>query len=91
PQFETGREKVEKGGLVKNPRVHEEVLLDICRFFQDESLTIEGITYSPITGSDGNIEFFVYLKKNQKQRMPVEELKRTISEVVGQAHQELGA
>lgn len=91
PQFETGREKVEKGGLVKNPRVHEEVLLDLCRFFQDESLAVEGITYSPITGADGNIEFFVYLRKGEEKRTKDEELKRKISRVVEEAHCEFGS
>lgn len=89
PQFEAGREKIEKGGLVKEPKVHEGVLLDLCQFFQDEGLTVKGITYSPITGADGNIEFFVDLKKGEEPRINIEELKQTISEVVQKAHHEL--
>jgi 23S rRNA (cytidine1920-2'-O)/16S rRNA (cytidine1409-2'-O)-methyltransferase len=89
PQFEAGREKIEKGGLAKNPKVHEGVLLGLCQFFQDEGLTVKGITYSPITGADGNIEFFVYMKKGGEPRMKIGEFKRIISEIVETAHREL--
>lgn len=98
PQFEAGREKVGKGGLVKEPQVHKEVLLDLCRFFEKEGLVIKGLTYSPITGAEGNIEFFVYLRREAGPARPAgggrkldaKELRNKLERVVGEAHQKLG-
>lgn len=57
PQFEAGREKVGKSGVVRNKEVHQEVLASILAFADDQGLTLKGLTYSPITGGEGNIEF----------------------------------
>lgn len=90
PQFEAGREKVAKGGLVKEPQIHKEVLLDLCRFFEKEGLEIKGLTYSPITGADGNVEFFVYLKRSDvRSRMSDAKLVGLINEMVEEAHERL--
>jgi 23S rRNA (cytidine1920-2'-O)/16S rRNA (cytidine1409-2'-O)-methyltransferase len=61
PQFEAGREKVGKNGIVRDPAVHEEVLVAILRFAEETGYAIKGLTYSPITGGEGNIEFLVHL------------------------------
>jgi 23S rRNA (cytidine1920-2'-O)/16S rRNA (cytidine1409-2'-O)-methyltransferase len=60
PQFEAGREKVGKSGVVRDPKVHEEVLTRILQFASDIGLYLSGLTYSPITGGEGNIEFLAY-------------------------------
>ena len=59
PQFEAGREKVGKG-IVRDEKVHEEVLENLCVFFEGIGLVKEGVCESPILGKKGNKEFFVY-------------------------------
>ena len=63
PQFEAGREKVGKKGVVRDPAVHLEVLENFLRHAKENSFTVLGITYSPIRGPEGNIEYLGYLKK----------------------------
>ena len=64
PQFEAGREKVGKKGVVRNPKVHLEVLEGFLVHAKENNFTVLGITYSPIRGPEGNIEYLGYLKKN---------------------------
>lgn len=66
PQFEAGRSAVGKGGIVKDRKIHEKVLNDILAFLLSEGLYAEGITYSPICGGDGNIEYLAHIKKGNK-------------------------
>lgn len=63
PQFEAERRKVKKGGLVKDPQVHAEVLGRFVCWAVDQSFRLGGIVPSPIPGAEGNREFFVYLRK----------------------------
>jgi len=63
PQFEAGREKVGKGGLVKDVRIHEEVINGLIEFFASLDLACHGITRSPISGRKGNIEYLMVLKR----------------------------
>ena len=63
PQFEAGREQVGKGGLVKDEKVQARVLTDVVKFAGEIGFKLRGATFSPISGADGNIEFFVYLSK----------------------------
>ena len=63
PQFEAGREKVGKKGVVRDPAVHLEVLENFLRHAKENNFTVLGITYSPIRGPEGNIEYLGYLKK----------------------------
>jgi len=65
PQFEAGREKVGKGGVVRKPETHIEVLQYIISFVLEFNLKIEGLTYSPIKGPEGNIEYLLYLSKDE--------------------------
>ncbi|GFN30554.1 TlyA family RNA methyltransferase [Paenibacillus xylaniclasticus] len=60
PQFEAGREKVGKSGVVREPSVHEEVLSTVLQFAGSEGYQFKGLTFSPITGGEGNIEFLAY-------------------------------
>ncbi len=63
PQFEAGREKVGKKGVVRDPKVHEEVLHAILSFCKNHGFAVLGLTYSPIKGPEGNIEYLAYLEK----------------------------
>lgn len=63
PQFEAGREKVGKKGVVRDPAVHLEVLEHFLTHAKESHFTVLGITYSPIRGPEGNNEYLGYLKK----------------------------
>ncbi|GAC43022.1 TlyA family RNA methyltransferase [Paenibacillus popilliae] len=60
PQFEAGRDKVGKSGVVRDPGTHEQVLRQILDDAALLGFQLEGLTYSPITGGEGNIEFLAY-------------------------------
>lgn len=64
PQFEAGRDKVGKKGVVREPKVHEEVIEKICVFAQMTGFTILDLDHSPIKGPEGNIEYLIHLKKD---------------------------
>ncbi|MNZ83825.1 16S/23S rRNA (cytidine-2'-O)-methyltransferase TlyA [compost metagenome] len=61
PQFEAGREKVGKSGVVRDPKVHLDVLETVLSFALGIGYTLKGLTFSPITGGEGNIEFLAHL------------------------------
>ncbi|SDD44599.1 23S rRNA (cytidine1920-2'-O)/16S rRNA (cytidine1409-2'-O)-methyltransferase [Paenibacillus sp. UNCCL117] len=63
PQFEAGREKVPKTGVVKEPAVHREVLEAVLAYAADTGFAVRGLTFSPIKGGEGNIEFLAHLVK----------------------------
>ena len=63
PQFEVGKGEVGKGGVVKDPRLHQQVLDRISQFCISLGLTVLGITDSPLLGPKGNKEFFIHLRK----------------------------
>lgn len=63
PQFEAGREKVGKKGVVRDPLVHEEVIHKIVDYADLIGFAVNGLTYSPIKGPEGNIEYLVYIVK----------------------------
>ena len=66
PQFEAGREKVGKKGVVRDPAVHLEVLQNFLLHAKENHFTVIGITYSPIRGPEGNIEYLGYLRKSEE-------------------------
>jgi len=63
PQFEAGREQVGKHGIVREASVHEDVVNRVKAFAQDNGFGLLDLTYSPITGGEGNIEFLGYFKQ----------------------------
>lgn len=63
PQFEAKREQVGKGGIVKDPKVHEEVIEKVSRFARELGFQVKGLIKSPIEGADGNVEFLNHLLK----------------------------
>jgi 23S rRNA (cytidine1920-2'-O)/16S rRNA (cytidine1409-2'-O)-methyltransferase len=63
PQFEVGKGKVGKGGIVRDALLHREVLLGMVRYVSEAGLDVRGWMESPLRGADGNCEFFLYLKR----------------------------
>ena len=61
PQFEAGRGKVGKKGVVKDPAVHEDVLRGFCESAAESGFTVLGLDVSPVRGPEGNIEFLAFL------------------------------
>jgi 23S rRNA (cytidine1920-2'-O)/16S rRNA (cytidine1409-2'-O)-methyltransferase len=64
PQFEAGREEVGKGGVVRDPEVHQRVCTEAKGWVESQGWTVKGIVESPITGPEGNIEFLLGAEKN---------------------------
>ena len=83
PQFEAGRGKVGKNGVVRDAGVHKEVLENVTGFLEENGFGIIGLTYSPIKGPKGNIEFLAYV------RAGTESGEYDIEELVKEAHQKL--
>lgn len=86
PQFEAGREKVGKKGVVRDPAVHREVCQKIYDFCTNNGLCVQGMTFSPIKGPEGNIEYLFYLSKSDVEQR-LDESK--IQEMVDASHDEL--
>lgn len=63
PQFEAGREKVGKKGVVRDKSVHEEVVNNIISFALSNGFSVLDLEYSPIKGPEGNIEYLVHIKR----------------------------
>lgn len=59
PQFEAGREEVGKGGVVRDAAVHERVCREVAAWLENSGWVVQGITQSPITGPEGNVEFLI--------------------------------
>jgi 23S rRNA (cytidine1920-2'-O)/16S rRNA (cytidine1409-2'-O)-methyltransferase len=64
PQFEAGREEVGKGGVVRDPAVHERVRAEAAAWVESQGWAVVGVTPSPITGPEGNVEFLLGAVKN---------------------------
>lgn len=85
PQFEAGREQVGKKGIVRDLSVHREVIEHVVGYGKANGLFAHGLTFSPVTGAKGNIEYLLYLKK----MMPEPRLPFDIDEIVTNSHKEL--
>lgn len=86
PQFEAGREKVGKKGVVRDPSVHEEVIANILEFCLQNGFDVLGLDYSPVKGPEGNIEYLVFLQKSDE---PQSFLTVKPQEIVARSHSEL--
>ena len=84
PQFEAGRELVGKKGVVRDAKVHEQVIEEILQFVPGIGFSIRGLDFSPVTGPEGNIEFLLYLKKSAEPSLSFD-----VAEIVRTAHTEL--
>ena len=85
PQFEAGRENVGKKGVVKDPKIHEKVIEDVISFAKEIGFVICGLTYSPVKGPEGNIEYLMWASNNSES----EEGDIQIKDVVSEAHKTL--
>lgn len=86
PQFEAGREQVGKKGIVRDPKVHESVLGKIIEFSLGLGFDVKDVSFSPITGGDGNIEFLLHLHWAGSKEEGVNLLKLQPDAVVKEAH-----
>lgn len=84
PQFEAGKEKVGKKGVVRDPTVHLEVLESFVALAQSLEFTIKNLTFSPVKGPEGNIEFLGHLSLDGQQNVIP-----NLEQLVQQAHQTL--
>lgn len=90
PQFEAGREKVGKKGVVRDKAVHKEVVESVISYAAGIGFTPLHLTFSPIKGPEGNIEYLLHLSKNADGLVTdVAEFLKTADEVVMNAHKEL--
>lgn len=84
PQFEAGRERLGTGGVVRDPEVHRQILEEMNGFVEKETgLSLRGVTYSPIRGPKGNIEFLFYLTSGVVPSVLVD-----FGAVVAEAHEQ---
>lgn len=87
PQFEAGREKVGKGGVVREEKVHREVIENIITFAQSVRLKLLHLDFSPITGPNGNIEFLAhFVKTSSFETLSIEEMQISVRKTVEEAH-----
>ena len=88
PQFEAGRENVGKGGIITDKAIHSEVVFDTLQGFENQGFFVNGLTFSPIKGGSGNIEFLALLSKNKKTK-ETQMTKEFVNCIVEEAHREL--
>lgn len=87
PQFEAGKDQVGKKGIVRDPKIHIKVIQEIVDFLTALELSVLGLTYSPIKGGEGNIEFLVHVGNNEQLTTLITE--KEIINVVTEAHSQL--
>lgn len=88
PQFEAGREKVGKKGVVREKSVHEEVIKMVCDYAVSIGFELLGLEFSPIKGPEGNIEYLLYLQ-NHVDEKTYDNMPFNIHEIVEKAHEVL--
>lgn len=99
PQFEAGRDKVGKKGVVREAKTHIEVVEEICCFLIGAGFNIKGLDFSPIKGPEGNIEYLVYIQmdksksssgaKQEDDFVHINNYKEIVQKVVVKAHETL--
>jgi 23S rRNA (cytidine1920-2'-O)/16S rRNA (cytidine1409-2'-O)-methyltransferase len=82
PQFEVGKEQVPKGGVIKDPKLHQQVLKVISQFIYNSEMEILAIAPSPVKGPKGNQEFFIYSKKSP-QITSIDQISEMIMRAIG--------
>ena len=82
PQFEAGKEQVGKNGVVREKEIHIEVINNVLEFCKSQNLYIKDLTFSPIKGPAGNIEYLVYLTNVETEN------EINIENIVNQAHEQ---
>ena len=93
PQFEAGKEKVGKKGVVREPSVHREVIEMVMDYAVSIGFEILHLDFSPIRGPEGNIEYLLHIYKasepTEHERLPHEEYSQLIAQTVENAHKTL--
>lgn len=84
PQFEAGREQVGKKGIVRDPKVHQQVIENVIGYGEKNGLFPQGLTFSPMTGAKGNIEYLLHLSKQAENK------EIQIEKTVEESHLQLG-
>lgn len=87
PQFEAGKEKVGKKGVVRDSAVHKEVIINVMDYANQNGFFVKELTFSPIKGPEGNIEFLIVITKNEQDNLIGEE---QVDMVVNEAKKHLG-
>ena len=87
PQFEAGKEKVGKKGVVRDIEVHKEVVFGIIDYLLEHNLNVLGVSYSPIKGPEGNIEYLVYFTKDMGRESTF--VREDVDKVVEASHTEI--
>ena len=87
PQFEAGKDRVGKNGVVRDPAVHEDVIRKVLCVAEAQNFTPAGLTYSPVKGPKGNIEYLLYLRMQEDGKQRVEAT--SVHEIVAEAHRAL--
>ena len=86
PQFEAGKGRVGKNGVVKDPLIHREVLMNVSTFAKETGYKVVNLDHSPIKGPEGNIEFLCHLYKGSSVEYNSIEEKKKVENVVSEAH-----
>ena len=94
PQFEAEKEEVEKGGIIKDKKIHEKIISNVINYVRASKFDIINLDYSPIKGPSGNIEYLLYLKKSSCEGVAFNSsddvgINRCVESVVEASHKEL--
>ena len=87
PQFEAGKEKVGKKGVVRDPKVHEEVIEKIVKLSTELDFVPRELTFSPVKGPEGNIEYLILLDLDKAHQSNIDD--NLIKDIVTKAHAQL--
>ncbi|MBQ1821283.1 MAG: TlyA family RNA methyltransferase [Clostridia bacterium] len=87
PQFEAGRSEIGKNGVVRDAAVHERVIRDMLSFADGTGFSVLGLSFSPITGPKGNIEYLLYMQKvSPKNDATLHKISEQVPEIVKKSH-----
>lgn len=84
PQFEAGKQSVGKKGVVKDKQIHKSVIINVLEYAKSINMEVSALSYSPIKGPEGNIEYLAYLNKNYNT--VIEQLDNVVDDVVNESH-----
>ena len=87
PQFEAGKGMVGKRGVVKDPRIHRDTIVKVIDFSIESGFSVLGLTFSPVKGPEGNIEYLIHLKKEAQPYSAVNQ--EMVGSVVETSHMQL--
>jgi 23S rRNA (cytidine1920-2'-O)/16S rRNA (cytidine1409-2'-O)-methyltransferase len=82
PQFEAGRARVGKGGIVRDPVVHAAVLRDVVSGLDGSGIGVHALAVSPLKGADGNVEFFAHARRS-RAAVDADDIERVVSAAHG--------